>query len=217
LAFDLPGAVAGFGQLEGEIIMKTSLTIAVGVCGAVLLTACSPAEQTTNPGAAAPAVVDSQNAGSSVAASADAYVYEAGLDVFGYYIPTDGVVFNGWSLNHVFIGDPMMFDEFAAGGEMPDEVPVWVEFWDTSSEYLTNEMGQEYASNSRRVRASSFVIESGRFDFNGSDEVLGDVMISGMIHLDRLGDPSGPPAFTGGMEVGGDRIRNASMLHYLGD
>lgn len=193
--------------------MKTRIILTAGVCGAIFASACSPAEQPANSEMTTPAAPEAQPA----AAPGPVYVHEAGLDVFGYYIPTSDLVFNGWALNHVFVGDSMMFDEFKAGGEMPDEAPVWAEFWDTSSEIMTNEMGQQYASVSRRVRASSYAIESGRFDFTGSDDVVGDVMISGMIHLDRLNDPSGPPAFTGGMEVGGERIRNASMLHYLGD
>jgi hypothetical protein len=195
--------------------MNTHLIWATGLAGAVMLAACSPAEQAADTLAtdAAPAVTEAQPA----AAPAEAYVYEAGLDVFGYYIPTSDQVFNGWALHHVFVGDPTEFQAHADGGYAAGEAPIWAEFWDTSSEVRVNELGQEYASVSRRVRATGYVIESGRFDFNGSDDILGDVMISGMIHLDRLNDPSGPPAFTGGMEVGGDRIRNASMLHYLGD
>ena len=191
--------------------MRNAFFRTVGMAGLFLVVACGPS-QTAEPEAAAP------SAGTApTEAVGDRFRREAGLDYFGYYLADDGEIFGDWRLHHMFVGDTMMFTEFAASGEPDGEAPVWLEFWPMDGETAVNELGQEYAVGSRRVRANGYVIESGRFEFRAEDPEIGPILVSGMIHPGAIEDPASGPGFTGGMEVDGDRHRNMSLRYYAGD
>lgn len=145
---------------------------------------------------------------------------EQHFDAFGYYIPSTDLRFGNWRLDNIFIAPGNDFEAWEAGGmreEMPFG-PVFVDFSDISSPTGTNEMGGEYHTVTTRVRADYYRIADGSFTFEGTDPELGPVIIDGMLHGDvvRAGDTE-QAAFTGGVEVGGDRIRNASFYWYGGD
>lgn len=192
--------------------MRDLLFRTAGLAGLVLVVACNPTAEAGPEGTPSAARAEAANTGS------EAFVREAGLDYFGYYMADESRVFNGgWRLHHIFIGDRMMFDAFEAAGEPAEEAPVWLEFWPVGGETAFNELGQEYAVDSRRVRADSFIIESGRFELRAEDEAIGPVLVSGAIHPAAIDDPSSGPGFTGGIEVNGDLHRNVSLHYYMGD
>lgn len=142
------------------------------------------------------------------------------FDAFGYYLPFDGLQFGNWRLDNIFIAQSADFEAWEAGllrDEMPFG-PVFVDFSDVTSPTGTNELGGEYHTVTTRVRADYYQIADGTFSFEGHDPALGRVIIDGALHGDvvRSGDSS-QPAFTGGMEVGGERIRNTSLRWYGGD
>lgn len=91
-----------------------------------------------------------------------------------------------------------------------------------TSSYETNELGQEYAVDSKRVHADAFTIGAGAFEFRASDEEIGDILVSGSLNPEYLHEAGGTPqgggtAITAGAEFGGERIRNLSFMHWLGD
>ena len=145
------------------------------------------------------------------------YSWASGETYFGYYRPAEPVRLGDWELNHVFIGGPMEFDHFEAGGRAKPAVPVWIEFWPVDGERAVNELGGEYAVDARRVRPDSFALEPGRFEFRAGDSELGTVILSGALHLDALEADADTPGFTGGVEAAGDHVRNLSLMHYQGD
>lgn len=142
------------------------------------------------------------------------------FDAFGYYLPFEPLQFGNWRLDNVFIAPSSDFEAWEAGGLREDMPfgPVFVDFSDVTSPTGTNELGGEYHTVTTRVRADYYRVEDGTFTFEGTDPELGVVMIDGMLHGDvvRAGD-SERPAFTGGVEVGGERIRNTSLRWYGGD
>jgi len=193
--------------------MRNAFFRAAGMAGLLLVAACGPSQTAEpEPEAAAP------SAGiAPPEAMGDRFLREAGLDYFGYYTADESRIFGEWRLHHMFIGDTMMFTGFEAAGEPDGEAPVWLEFWPVDGETAVNELGQEYAVGSRRVRADGYVIESGRFEFRAEDPEIGPILVSGTIHPGAIEDPSSGPGFTGGMEVDGDLHRNMSLRYFAGD
>ncbi|KPP81490.1 MAG: hypothetical protein HLUCCA04_06755 [Oceanicaulis sp. HLUCCA04] len=169
--------------------------------------------------------VDVQEAATTPAAQTDSGAQEEvstreqNFDAYGFYMPQGGLQFGNWRLHHVSIAPDFEFEAWEAGGRrdaMPFG-PVFVDFEDISSPTATNELGQEFHTVSTRVRADYYRIEDGAFTFRGTDPELGDVIIDGTLHGDVVrAEDTERPAFTGGIEVGGDRIRNTSLYWYGG-
>lgn len=191
--------------------MRNAILRTAGMAGLLFAVACGPS-QTAEPEDTASAA-----SASPAEATADPFVREAGLDYFGYYMADASRIFGDWRLHHMFIGDTMMFTAFEAAGEPAGDAPVWLEFWPVGGETAINALGQEYAVGSRRVRADSYVIESGRFEFRAEDPETGPILVSGTIHPGAIADPSSGPGFTGGMEIDGDLHRNVSLDYFAGD
>lgn len=139
------------------------------------------------------------------------------FEAFGFYIPTTDVQFGNWRLDNVHIGSHQEFAEWEAGRMSENYFPVHATFEGVTSPVGTNEMGGEFHAVSTRVYADYYRIEDGTFTFEGTDPELGMVIIDGALHGDVVGDEdSDEPAFTGSMEVGGERYRNVSFTWYGG-
>lgn len=162
---------------------------------------------------------DAAPAGEEPAAGAS--VYTASFDAHGYYMPTSRIQTGDWVLDHLFIGHEMDFSDFRAAGEPADRVPVWMVFNHVDSPVEVNELGQEYAVDNRRVRASRYRIVDGSFEFDARHDEIGAIYLYGMIDPDQIRGPvegtTGTPALTGGMELNGERLRNVSFDHWYGD
>jgi len=145
---------------------------------------------------------------------------EQQFDGFGYYIPTTQMQFGNWRLDNVFIAPGSDLAAWEAG-DMRDAMPfgpVFVDFSDVTSPTGTNELGGEYHTVTTRVRADTYRVEDGAFTFEGTDPELGTVIIDGVLHGDVVrAEDTEQPAITGGVEVGGERIRNTSFYWYGGD
>lgn len=200
--------------------MRTTFFRTIGMAGLFLAVACGPS-QTAEPEDSHAATGNAEGAPAAAASpaegTAEPFTREAGLDYFGYYMADESRIFGDWRLHHMGIGHRTEFAEFEAAGEPAVDAPVWLEFWPVDGEMRVNELGQEYAVGSRRVRADSYVIETGRFEFRAEDEVIGPILVSGMIHPEAIEDPQSGPGFTGGMEVAGDLHRNVSLQYFAGD
>ena len=144
------------------------------------------------------------------------------IDAGGFYLPNADVTAGDWKLAHIYVGHPMDMTQWMQAGADPAEVPVWMMFEHVDTAYETNELGQEYAVDSKRVRADAFTIGEGAFEFRASDEETGDIAVSGALNPEHLHEAGGTPqgggtAITAGAEFGGERIRNMSVMHWLGD
>ncbi len=144
------------------------------------------------------------------------------IDAGGFYLPNTDVTAGDWKLAHIYVGHPMDMNPWMEAGADPAEAPVWMTFEHVDTAYETNELGQEYAVDSKRVRADAFTIGEGAFEFRASDDEIGDILVSGSLNPEYLHEAGGAPqgggtAITAGAEFGGERIRNLSFMHWLGD
>ena len=187
------------------------IRISVGLTALLLATGCSPASDTASP---EPAATETP--------STSGFEIGTSYDASGYYLPNDGLSAAGWSVDHLFIGHSTDFEFWREAGSAADEIPVWLSLNPVDGETAVNELGQTYYLGSRRIRPDSLTLTDDAFEFRASDDELGDILISGMIQPEYLHTPGEIPhsdaaALTVGVEMGGERIRNASFMHWLGD
>ena len=179
---------------------------------ALAMAACTP----ENGSAAQPAAPQEDSA------PASGFEISPSFDAGGYFLPNGGLTAGGWSVDHIFMGHSMEFEAWRNAGSAAEEIPVWLSLNPVGGETATNELGQTYYLGARRIRPDSLTVTDGAFEFRASDEELGDILISGMINPEYLNTPGEIPhsdaaALAGGVEMGGERIRNASFMHWLGD
>ncbi|WP_440958565.1 hypothetical protein ACFELO_00215 [Oceanicaulis sp. LC35] len=186
--------------------------ITLGLTALLLATACSDSVDATAP--SEPAAAQSVATGE----------FEIGTsyDASGYFVPMNDIAVAGWSIDHIFVGHSTDFMFWREAGENPDEIPVWLSLNPVGGDTAINEMGSTYFVDNRRIRPHDLTLTDGAFEFRAHDGELGDILISGMIQADALQEPgdipqSDPPAMTVGLEMGGEHIRNASFMHWLGD
>lgn len=187
------------------------IRITLGLTALVLASGCSPASNTV---AAEPAA--------NAASVASGFEIAMSYDASGYYLPNGGLSVHGWTVDHLFIGHSTDFEFWREAGSAPDEIPVWLSLNPVEGETATNELGQTYYLDARRIRPDSLILTDGAFEFRTRDDTLGDILISGMIQPEYLHTPGEIPhsdaaALAVGVQMGGERIRNASFMHWLGD
>jgi hypothetical protein len=177
---------------------------------------------------AEPASVGSRPVAASAAATRSdkppvtGFSHEQGLDLAGYFIPNGDYGPGPWRLREVFVGSDAEFSQWEkdGGGEL---APIFVTFEDTSSPKGSNELGGEYHEVSVRVFPTSYSVTSEEITFRGRDDKLGEVVVWGVPQMGPLNAakaanmPTDGAALTGSVEVGGERIRNASFAWWRGD
>ncbi|WP_439635936.1 hypothetical protein [Oceanicaulis sp.] len=178
---------------------------------AVLLTGCSEASMP----AASNTDTDTESAQSAQ------FDINVSFEPGGFFLPDGGLTAGEWTVHHLFVGHRMEFDAWRESGAAADEIPVWLSLNPMNGETAVNELGQTYYLDSRRIRPGSLTLTDGSFEFRARDETLGEILISGRIQPEYLHTGATPqpdaPALIGGAEIGGDRIRNVSFMHWLGD
>ncbi|XHC19426.1 hypothetical protein ABWI01_09625 [Oceanicaulis alexandrii] len=180
---------------------------------AVLLTGCS---EDSMPAASSP----DAGADTETASSVQFHI-NVSFEPGGFFLPNGGLTAGEWTVHHLFVGHRMEFDAWRAAGAAADEIPVWLSLNPVEGETAVNELGQTYYLENRRIRPDSLTLTDGSFEFRAQDETLGLILISGQIQPEYLHagvSPQGDaPALIGGAEMGGERIRNISFMHWLGD
>lgn len=178
---------------------------------ALMLTGCSEASMP----AASRADTDAETAQSA------RFDISASFEPGGFFLPNGGLTAGGWTLHHLFVGHRMDFDAWRDAGAAADDIPVWLSLNPVNGETAVNELGQTYYLDSRRIRPDSLTLTDGAFEFRAQDETLGLILISGLIQPEYLHTGVSPqadaPALIGGAEIGDERIRNLSFMHWLGD
>ncbi|MEO1038954.1 MAG: hypothetical protein AAFX09_05365 [Pseudomonadota bacterium] len=149
------------------------------------------------------------------------FIWDPEFDASGYYLPAEGLQAGEWIISHLFLPMPDELTRWSTDGADPETVPVWLEVYNAGTEWTENELGQRYPLDSRRIRASSIMIEKARFDFRAEDETLGEITLAGFFHPDRLhrlpDAPSPDPALIGAADLGEVRVWSADFIHWLGD
>lgn len=173
--------------------------------------ACSQAEDNS-----LPAQADTAEA----QAEAD-YVWTISVDPSGFYLPSTTLSANGWTVDMLVLPREFEFEAWRAGDSDYENIALWIEAYPNDAEPQINAMGQEYYPDSIRVRPDRLIMEDGRFEFYAAESPMGSVLVSGQIRAEHLqGDSMEPqadePALIGGAEIGGERLRNVSFMHWLG-
>lgn len=179
--------------------------------------------------AAAGAAVLSLAMGASIAAPAKAppakaarpFSHAAGIDYFGYFIPGNPVTVGRWKLDAVSLGDPDEFRKWERGQRTRTYAPVMLEFFDTRSPQVENELGQQVHTVRVRVLPTSYRVAPGTIEFTGQHPVLGRVVLSGALDTAaiaraRQGNEQ-RTAIRAGVEFRGERFRNVSFNYFAGD
>ena len=150
-----------------------------------------------------------------------AFVYEAGNDLSGYYLPTAEVRIGPWSLHDVFVGQQTDFASWEGGSRSGTFAPVMIEFEDVTSAMVRNEIGEARAGQARVIPTRYSVTDSA-VHFEGRSAELGRVTFEGRLDAGalatarrNLGDDA--VVLTGTLVAGGQTVRNVRLRWWMGD
>ncbi len=100
--------------------------------------------------------------------------HEAGMAVFGYFMPEGEIRIGDLLLQNIFIDDAAEADAWQGPADGAVFAPFMIEFVDTSSPWVENELGGGY-SRGVRVLPQRFAVTEGSVAFTGESEELGPV------------------------------------------
>lgn len=192
--------------------------IVLATFAALSLAACSPASETTEDVAKADAAPPAVVADPSLIG----FRHDQKQDMFGYYYPVAEVKIGDYRLDHVHIGGPVGFADWAAGKRTRTYGPVMLEFQDVTSPSRTNALGNTSYSVKLRVLPTAYAIDDGTVRFVGTDPKLGEVRLKATIDQAALrtarANPTGAaPVITGALQVGDTPVPSVAFLWKGGD
>lgn len=182
--------------------------LALLTVSALVLAACEP--PTPREGAAD---------GSSRDAAADfQHAFEA--EQSGYYLPTDEVRVDGWTFDHLFMGQATDFQAWEQGPRTGVFAPLMIEFEDQNSPMVQTELG-ESRSGRDRILPTRYQVTDAKVVFEGRSETLGAVRFTGDLDAGRLAESKRnlgdeQPVLTGTLTVRG-RGYPVRMRWWAGD
>lgn len=128
-------------------------------------------------------------------------------DQSGYYLPTAEVSIDGWTFDHLFMGQATDFQAWEQGRRSGVFAPLMIEFEDRDSPMVQTELGQS-RSGRDRILPTRYQVTDARVEFEGRSETLGPVRFEGVLDAGRLaeskrnlGDET--PVLTGTLTVAG--------------
>ena len=109
--------------------------------------------------------------------------HDAGVDLYGYYMPAPEVRLGKWQLTDISVGP---LDEFVAyengKRDPPEYAPIMFEFADATSPMVQTEIGEVHKVT-RRVLPTAYRLSGGHLSFAGTDAVLGRVTFEGTLDI----------------------------------
>ncbi|RZJ41397.1 MAG: hypothetical protein EON87_16150 [Brevundimonas sp.] len=149
-----------------------------------------------------------------------AFTYDEPDDLSGFYLPTDEIEAGGYTLDHLFVGQPGEFQAWQAGTRSASFAPVMLEFQKPGA---TQPIGRGDGPGSGiRVLPTRYSVEAGRVQFEGRAAGVGAVTFDGRLDKGALatakrnlgGDEA--PVVTGRLKVGG-QTASVRLVWYGGD
>ncbi|NEX94550.1 hypothetical protein [Caulobacter sp. 17J65-9] len=113
----------------------------------------------------------------------EGFTTQPGLELFGYYMPQTEIQVVQWRLDHLHLGSPTEFEDWAAGRRTAAYAPVMMEFDDTKSPKKINELGQDVYAVRERVLPDAWRVTESEVAFVDNHPRLGKVSFQGA--LDR--------------------------------
>lgn len=158
-------------------------------------------------------------------ASAANFQHDPAVELTGFYFTETAVQSGNWKLTSLDIGQPSDFAAWEEGKRPENYGPIFLAFDDVTSPTGENELGQTYHTVSIRVMPDSYRVDGRSLLFRAKDARLGEVLLELTPDLAAYksaratGPNGGPPkrVFTGGLQVGAERIRNLSFFYHPGE
>ena len=197
--------------------VATSRLPALIVC--LALAACRPATETKKAETAPPP----STAPAAQPAAPVTFSHDPALDSFGYYFTDTEVRSGTLKLTSLNIGQSSDFADWEAGKRPATYAPIFLAFEDVTSPTAENELGQTYHTVSVRVMPTAYRVDGQEISFHGIDPRLGQVTFTGAFDVEALkaAKAAGPgetrPVLKGGLQVGGQQIRNISFMYFGGE
>jgi hypothetical protein len=147
-------------------------------------------------------------------------------DLNGYYIPSPDLKIGKWEVTDIALGTGDEFVAYEKGKRDPPEyAPFMIEFADTSSPQVTNELGGTNYSNQRRVLPTAYAISGNHVAFVGKDSQVGTVAFTGTLDLAAVKQAQASEGnydatrivLTGDLSVGGHVVKNLKFTWFGGD
>lgn len=166
------------------------------LCAALALAACEPPP--------APKGEGERSARRDIAAD---FYHSIDAEQSGYYIPAEPVSIDGWTFDHLFMGQKTDFAAWEGGSRSGVFGPIMIEFEDSNSPTVQTELG-ESRSGRDRILPTRYRVTDARVVFEGRSETLGPVRFEGDLDAGKLaesmrnlGDEA--PVLTGTLTVRG--------------
>lgn len=161
-------------------------------------------------------------AGSGVAGSSgDFPVHEPGMALFGYFMPVGEIRIGDIQLNNLFLDDAAEADAWQGSEAGSVFAPFMVEFVDTASPWIENELGGGY-ERGIRVLPQRFAVTTDSVAFEGVSEELGAVSFHGSFDRQAVIDAQGlgwteDAVMQGRLRIGDLVIEDAAFTWFAGD
>jgi len=199
--------------------------VMAGLALAALLGGCNPAGDAQTPAAPASSTPEAGAEEPTPPAELTGFSHLQDENLFGYYMPTQEVQIGDLRLDHIHIGSEVEFVAWEQGERMETYAPVMLQFSDTSSPLVTNELGQETHARQVRILPSAYKLGAGNLQFVGASPDIGAVELDGRLDLERLrqtqaAGPSGEgqaPVLRLSGQIGAERLENLGFFWFGGD
>lgn len=150
------------------------------------------------------------------------YHHQPGLDASGYYLSTANVRVGPYAFAHLAIGAPSDFQTWEKGDRASTFGPILIQFDDTTSPLVPNELGGEGRAVSVRVLPDAYSFDAGKLTFRGHDPKLGEVVFSGAFDQAALAQArtdgsSQTTVLSGDLKVGAEPVRKVTFTYFVGD
>ena len=204
--------------------MRLTLGIALIAAPALFLAACQkPAEKPPVAEAPKAAVAPVQPPAPPALAGPAGFHHQAGFDAQGFYMPVQEVRVGALLLDHVGVGSPNDFEQWEKGDREGVYGPILLQFDDTTSPVIENEMGGEVHSVNVRILPTAYNFDSHTLSFAGTDAKLGKVVFEARFDGEALrralesGESAQVTVLRGTLVIGAKRFENVSLTYFAGD
>ncbi|MFO1014399.1 MAG: hypothetical protein U1E50_11615 [Caulobacteraceae bacterium] len=149
--------------------------------------------------------------------------HQGGFDAQGFYMPVQEVRVGALLLDHIGVGSQNDFEQWEKGDREGVYGPILLQFDDTTSPVIENEMGGEVHSVNVRILPTAYNFDSHTLSFAGTDAKLGKVVFEARFDGEALrralesGESAQVTVLRGTLVIGAKRFENVSLTYFAGD